>query len=207
MSRAPAKKLTDEDRVLWNLVARVGEAAEGQASRSRRAAKPAADGKMPTPRPALPQPRVAAPATPKRQHVTHVLDRPTLDKLARGKLPIEGRVDLHGMTQSEAHALLLSFLQRAHASGVRYVLVITGKGFSSGGDGVLKRQVPAWLSTPPFRRAGVEPRSAGAPAWRRGRALHPPAHASAHDAAWAKAARTAPQGRASARRRWRRRWA
>ena len=36
-------------------------------------------------------------------------------------------------------------------SGVRYVLVITGKGFSSGGDGVLKRQVPAWLSTPPFR--------------------------------------------------------
>ena len=55
------------------------------------------------------------------------------------------------MTQSEAHALLLSFLQRAHAGGVRYVLVITGKGFSSGGDGVLRRQVPAWLSTPPFR--------------------------------------------------------
>ena len=55
------------------------------------------------------------------------------------------------MTQSEAHALLLSFLQRAHANGVRYVLVITGKGFSSGGDGILRRQVPAWLSTPPFR--------------------------------------------------------
>ncbi len=81
----------------------------------------------------------------------HTLDRPTLDRLAGGKLPIEGRVDLHGMTQSEAHALLLSFLQRAHANGVRYVLVITGKGFSSGGDGVLRRQVPAWLSTPPFR--------------------------------------------------------
>ena len=69
----------------------------------------------------------------------------------KGRLPIEGRVDLHGMTQSEAYALLLSFLQRAHASGVRYVLVITGKGSSSGGDGVLRRQVPAWLSTPPFR--------------------------------------------------------
>src|SRR5690606_34618771 len=96
--------------------------------------------------------RPAAPAEqPKRQHVAHVLDRPTLDKLARGRLPIEGRVDLHGMTQSEAHALLLSFLQRAHAGGVRYVLVITGKGFSSGGDGILRRQVPAWLSTPAFR--------------------------------------------------------
>ena len=80
-----------------------------------------------------------------------VLDRPTLDKLSKGRLPIEGRVDLHGMTQSQAHALLLSFLQRAHASGGRYVLVITGKGFSSDGNGVLKRQVPAWLSTPPFR--------------------------------------------------------
>ena len=98
---------------------------------------------------AAPAAPVAAP--PKRQHVMHSMDRPTLDRLSKGRLPIEGRVDLHGMTQSEAHSLLLSFLQRAHASGVRYVLVITGKGFSSGGDGVLKRQVPAWLSTPPFR--------------------------------------------------------
>ena len=49
----------------------------------------------------------------------------------------------------------LSFLQRAHAGGVRYVLVITGKGSSSGGEGVLRRAVPAWLSTPPFRAAGV----------------------------------------------------
>ena len=40
---------------------------------------------------------------------------------------------------------------RAHASGLRYVLVITGKGASFGSEGVLKRAVPAWLSTPPFR--------------------------------------------------------
>ena len=55
------------------------------------------------------------------------------------------------MTQGEAHGLLLSFLQRAHAGGLRYVLVITGKGASFGSEGVLKRAVPAWLSTPPFR--------------------------------------------------------
>ena len=106
-------------------------------------------------KPAKAAPQAAAspstPAPPKRQHVAHVLDRPTLDKLSKGKLPIEGRVDLHGMTQSEAHSLLLSFLQRAHAGGVRYVLVITGKGSSSGGEGILRRAVPSWLTTPPFR--------------------------------------------------------
>jgi DNA-nicking Smr family endonuclease len=83
--------------------------------------------------------------------VSHVLDRPTLDKLAKGRMPIEARVDLHGMTQEEAYSLLYSFLHRAHAGGLRYVMVITGKGSSSGGDGVLRRSVPAWLSTPAFR--------------------------------------------------------
>ena len=149
MSRA-GKKLSDEDRVLWNLVAKSATPLKGRKPVEAETPKPVAEEKVPSPAAAAAA-TAQAPAPPKRQHVTHVLDRPTLDKLSKGKLPIEGRVDLHGMTQSEAHALLLSFLQRAHASGVRYVLVITGKGFSSGGDGVLKRQVPAWLSTPPFR--------------------------------------------------------
>ena len=151
MSRA-GKKLTDEDRVLWNLVARSATPLKGRkAAEAEDRTKPAAEEKMPSAEAMAPPAAPAPSSPPKRQHVTHVLDRPTLDKLAEGKLPIEGRVDLHGMTQSEAHALLLSFLQRAHAGGVRYVLVITGKGFSSGGDGILRRQVPAWLSTPPFR--------------------------------------------------------
>jgi DNA-nicking Smr family endonuclease len=149
MSSRSGKKLTDEDRVLWNLVAKSAKPLKGRNPLEDEPSKPAAKEKIAAPAAKA----VASPtaASPKRQHVTHVLDRPTLDKLSKGKLPIEGRVDLHGMTQSEAHALLLSFLQRAHAGGVRYVLVITGKGFSSDGNGVLKRQVPAWLSTPPFR--------------------------------------------------------
>jgi DNA-nicking Smr family endonuclease len=73
------------------------------------------------------------------------------DKIAKGRVSIGGRVDLHGMTQSEAHNLLLAFLRTAHDRGLRYVLVITGKGSSSGGDGVLKRSVPDWLATGPFR--------------------------------------------------------
>lgn len=145
-----ARALSDEDRVLWTLVARSTKPLKGR----RPADEPvnaAVEEKIPSTAAARAAPANQPPAPPKRLHVMHTLDRPTLDKLSKGKVPIEGRVDLHGMTQGEAHALLLSFLQRAHASGVRYVLVITGKGFSSGGDGVLRRQVPAWLSTPPFR--------------------------------------------------------
>lgn len=141
-------ELREEDRVLWNLVARTARPLKGKAV----AAEPVV-AKEPEETSSGPA-KVAvssAVAQPKAQRVSHSLDEPTLDKLSKGRLPIEGRVDLHGMTQQEAYSLLLSFLNRAHAGGVRYVLVITGKGSSSGGDGVLRRSVPAWLSTPAFR--------------------------------------------------------
>ncbi len=70
--------------------------------------------------------------------------------VARGKEPIDARLDLHGLTQSEAHAALLRFLRNAHARDARLVLVITGKG-RGGEPGVLRRQVPHWLGLPEFR--------------------------------------------------------
>jgi DNA-nicking Smr family endonuclease len=148
MTKRP-DKLSEDDRVLWNLVARTAKPLKGRTSVDipdmEIEAKPS-----PT-QPAQPAASVPGVVKPKTQHVTHRLDEPTLDKLSKGRLPIEGRVDLHGMTQDEAYSLLFSFLHRAHAGGIRYVLVITGKGSSSGGDGVLRRAVPAWLSTPAFR--------------------------------------------------------
>ena len=83
------------------------------------------------------------------------LERRQKKRLARGTLPIEARLDLHGCTQHEAHAALLQFLRRAQGQGAAYVLVITGKG-RAGHDGfreigVLKRQVPLWLAMPEFR--------------------------------------------------------
>jgi DNA-nicking Smr family endonuclease len=74
--------------------------------------------------------------------------------LSRGRSEIDARLDLHGMTQLHAHHALLSFLQHAHHDGLTFVLVITGKGTMSGGEferGVLRRQVPHWLSLPEFR--------------------------------------------------------
>ncbi|TPK90984.1 MULTISPECIES: Smr/MutS family protein [unclassified Mesorhizobium] len=140
-------QLSDDDRILWNLVARSARPLKGKT------AVEIPDIIEPKPEPAAAPVNgvpVAA-AKPKPQHVSHALDDQTLHKLKKGRLPIEGRVDLHGMTQDEAYSLLLTFLNRAHAGGIRYVLIITGKGSSSGGDGILRRAVPAWLSTPAFR--------------------------------------------------------
>lgn len=150
MSRSASKTLSEEDRVLWTLVARTAKPLKGRAGVFGDDLPPdQAEPASPSAPPAAAGPAPAA--APKPLRVNHVLDSPTLDKLAKGRLLIEGRVDLHGMTQEQAYSLLLSFLSRAHAGGVRYVLVITGKGTSSGGDGVLRRAVPQWLSTAPFR--------------------------------------------------------
>lgn len=81
------------------------------------------------------------------------LSRRMKQRVARGREAIDGRLDLHGLTQSEAHATLLRFLRAASARGARLVLVITGKGAREGSAerGILKRQVPHWLALPEFR--------------------------------------------------------
>lgn len=90
-------------------------------------------------------------ADPDRKRIHSPLERPVKRKLTRGRLPLEARIDLHGMFQSEAHAVLLDFLVRAHERGLRHVLVITGKGRSMGSEGALKRAVPMWFSKPEYR--------------------------------------------------------
>jgi DNA-nicking Smr family endonuclease len=88
-------------------------------------------------------------------------DRRQAKKIATGKIEIEGRLDLHGLRESEAHVRLRGFLRQAQAQGKRTVLVITGKGrdsddphapFDFGHEraprGILKRNVPRWLAEP-----------------------------------------------------------
>ena len=72
------------------------------------------------------------------------LDRSTQQKMRRGKISMQARIDLHGMTQNEAHGALNDFLYDCRAAGLRAVLVITGKG--AGGEGVLRAAVPKWLN-------------------------------------------------------------
>jgi DNA-nicking Smr family endonuclease len=78
------------------------------------------------------------------------IDRKTKRKLSKGRLGVDARIDLHGMTQDEAHNALIGFVGMSHARGHRMVLVITGKGLSKKGQGILRRAVPRWLATPPL---------------------------------------------------------
>lgn len=107
------------------------------------------------PRIPAPQAKPRAPEPPAAPGVR--MDRRRFDRLRRGQLKPEARIDLHGMTAARAHAALTGFVFNAHASGLRLVLVITGKGrpgedFMSGesAGGVLRRSVPHWLSLPPL---------------------------------------------------------
>ena len=160
MRRRKQRVLDAEERILWHSIARTvvplkGKALDAEVEPISRL--PKQDEKKP-PRPRPPTPSALRPGRiPDRQQLPAgrpdraALDRPTQAKIAKGRLGIDASIDLHGLTQAEAHDLLLSFLHRASASGKRHVLVVTGKGFSAGGEGILRRAVPGWFATAAFR--------------------------------------------------------
>ena len=63
-----------------------------------------------------------------------------------GEFDERHKLDLHGCNRDQAYELLKKFIGKRHVDGVRYVLVITGKG-----SGMLKRLVPQWLQVAPFK--------------------------------------------------------
>lgn len=155
MSGRRDRKLTSEDRILWGRVARSVTPMPGRAADHDEPEPEEFSVLLDAPPPAKPaRPRPPMPSYTPANAVAppaHGIDRATRARLAKGRIAIEGKVDLHDLTQSEAHALLLSFLHRAYADGRRHVLVVTGKGASLGSEGVLRRALPGWLATPQFR--------------------------------------------------------
>lgn len=123
-----------------------------------------------SPRPAEPPP---PPSRGKAAAQLPGVDRRQARRIATGAIEIEARLDLHGMTQLEAHSRLIGFLRGAAARGMRTVLVITGKGggrrqpppgaawWETDEVGILRRAVPRWLAEPPLRAVviGCEPAS------------------------------------------------
>lgn len=110
----------------------------------------------PRPAPVPLQPRAlskqAVSRQPELSHGTVVgVAKAQAERMRRGQLPIEARLDLHGHTQVEAHRALDSFLAAGQASGKRCVLVVTGRGLAKQDGGVLRRAVPRWLNQPPNR--------------------------------------------------------
>ena len=93
------------------------------------------------------------------------LDGRTEERLRRGAIKPDARIDLHGLTEHDAHQALLGFLRTAQAHRHKLVLVVTGKGARVAPDapfdmelnyrsrGVLKAVVPRWLREASF--AGI----------------------------------------------------
>jgi DNA-nicking Smr family endonuclease len=151
------RQLSDDEQALWKTFARLIKPLRGSVKSAvpsneppvRTSAKPRAEHSAVATRQVLPP--KSPPLAP--------LDRRFKQRVARGREPIEARLDLHGMTQMQAHGALLRFLRRAQSDGAKTVLVVTGKGTSgrlrSGDDGegergVLRRQA-MWLALPEFR--------------------------------------------------------
>ncbi len=99
------------------------------------------------------------------------LDRRSSERLRKGQMPIEGRIDLHGLTQAEAHGRLRAFIVAAQIQGKRCVLVITGKGSSTEKTddaaymtrdrrGILREAVPKWLNQADLKRLVIDFRAA-----------------------------------------------
>ena len=76
------------------------------------------------------------------------IDRRSAKKIQQGKMALDARIDLHGLSQLQARQRLQNFIYRSVETGLRTVLVITGKG--KAGRGVLRENVPQWLSEPPL---------------------------------------------------------
>jgi len=82
-----------------------------------------------------------------------------LRRLRRGLYPVEDQLDLHGLTQAQARALLADFLDGARAGGLHCVRIVHGKGMRSGSRGaVLKSAVDTWLRRHPDVAAFVSAR-------------------------------------------------
>ncbi len=119
------------------------------------------------------KPMLPAPPPPTRRNQPSGLDGRTAERLKRGALTPEARLDLHGMTETAAHRALTTFVRGASVRGLRLVIVVTGKGAKPTAPdepfdleldrrtrGVLKTMTPRWLGEPALADLVADVRSA-----------------------------------------------
>jgi len=149
MSRRGRERQPSPDELaLWRHAMRDALPLDGRAVE----APPASAPEVPTPASPPPEPgRAVVPSRPPSSPpvaAPHGIDRRTLQRLKRGLVSIDARLDLHGMTQEEAHRHLTLSLAHYQRQGARCILVITGIGERTTG-GTLRRMTPRWLAEPP----------------------------------------------------------
>lgn len=154
------RRATPDELELWRHVAQtvrpIKSRRRAAAPKEDATAAPSAKAKAGGPAAPVPKPAPPKPQPPAKPHelthgLSHGIDRRQADRFRKGKLAIDGKIDLHGRTQQDAHDDLLAFLKRAHAAGKRTLLVVTGKGMTTSKVGILRQAVPRWLNEPAFR--------------------------------------------------------
>ena len=147
------RRIKPDEAALWDAIT---DDIKPLASNKRNTLSKTAEPNSPAPEP-KPKKKIVAPIKPPQSTLSPEptpanpdvnIDKRTLGRLKKGKLDIEGRLDLHGHTQETAHRALDAFILAAYESQRRCVLVITGKGLRGvdGNRGVLRQAVPLWLS-------------------------------------------------------------
>jgi DNA-nicking Smr family endonuclease len=114
-------------------------------------------------------------AVPVLRRRTAGIDGNTADRLRRGLIEPQARLDLHGLSERDAHRALITFVRGARSRKLRMVLIVTGKGgsavsraeettFELGLDisvrGVLRVMTPRWLKEPGLAEIIVDVREA-----------------------------------------------
>ncbi len=109
------------------------------------------DGKKPRPQ-HTPKTRARGPKSahtspgPKGPRHQEPFDPALYNNIASGKVALDGKLDLHGMTEAHAHERLVIMIEQAWFEGRRRLLVITGRGRD--GQSPLRAALPKWLSAP-----------------------------------------------------------
>ncbi|HUJ46293.1 MAG TPA: Smr/MutS family protein [Rhizomicrobium sp.] len=143
---------SDEERALFHAVMRDASVLTETAGKPGKASVP-----VPKPQPARPRNRPTG------------VDGKTAERLRKGAIEPDARLDLHGLTENTAHRALVTFLRGAASRGARLTLVITGKGakaetleelFDPPARGILKSAVPRWLQEPDLARFVADVRTA-----------------------------------------------
>lgn len=147
---------TEEERALFEAVAGGRKLDEAKPKKNREAEAVA---KMPR----RPAPRVRPSG----------VDGRTAERLRKGAIEPDAKLDLHGYTENAAHDAVADFLRGAIVRGARLVLIVTGKGAKPSAPdepfdleldrrtrGVLRAMVPRWLQEPGLVRFVADVRNA-----------------------------------------------
>jgi DNA-nicking Smr family endonuclease len=148
------RRLSDEEIALWTEVAR--SVARRRGATLPTPSKPVRPARPTAPPPTSAEPPAARPAKPSAPPLAPI-ERRLKRELQRGRAAIDAALDLHGLTQAEAHHALRGFLRHSQGGGARLVIVVTGKGGPldearwPNERGVLRRLTPQWLREPDLR--------------------------------------------------------